>query len=101
MEHVDTLECNHCGFIKNCKRRLGINYKVLHVKGRKQDYQWFGWSEEVSAWPLASEEDQIGGYLILERATGYEKNGKAIDLSTVQRKQSKRILAFSELSKCI
>ena len=37
MEHVVTLEFNHVAFIRNCKRRLGINYKVLHVKGDKED----------------------------------------------------------------
>lgn len=43
----------------------------------------------------------MGGFLILERATGFEMNGKAIDLRTIQRKQRKRILAFSEPSSCI
>ena len=43
----------------------------------------------------------MGGLLILERATGSEKVGKAIDFSTIQGKQTKRILVFSEAFNCI
>ena len=45
--------------------------------------------------------DQMGGLLSLRGATGFEKNGKAIEFSTVQWKQRKRIPVLSEASNCI
>ena len=33
--YICTLRLDRVGFIKNCKRRLGYDYKVLHVKGEK------------------------------------------------------------------
>ena len=33
--YISTLRIDRLGFVKNCKRRLGIDYRVLHVKGDK------------------------------------------------------------------
>ena len=33
--YVFTLRIDRLGFVKNCKRSLGIDYRVLHVKGDK------------------------------------------------------------------
>ncbi|CAF9909486.1 hypothetical protein IMSHALPRED_008377 [Imshaugia aleurites] len=33
--YIFTLRLDRLGFRKNCKRRLGYDYKVLHVKGEK------------------------------------------------------------------
>ena len=33
--YIFTLRLDRLGFVKNCKRRLGYDYKVLHVKGDK------------------------------------------------------------------
>lgn len=33
--YIFTLRLDRLGFVKNCKRRLGYDYKVLHVKGER------------------------------------------------------------------
>ena len=35
MGYIFTLRIDRLGFVKNCKRRLGYDYKVLYVKGDK------------------------------------------------------------------